>query len=358
MKMRAPLPPPRPSATRQYLRRIAAALRLLGVSDGDRRVGLHLCEPYDPHRRAVVMIHGLGGNAIAWAHLTQAIERSQDLHARFQVWHLVYNSNAPMLVVRRRAQGYLDEAWCRLDPEGHAASRSGMVLIGHSLGGVVARMLCVDSGDTLWTAAFTVPHQAVLDDALAAQVAEVFRFQPYPGIGRAIFLAAPHKGSPNADQWLGRLLRTLMGGRTAEIQQLRNLVREHPDMVRDELRETYQRARVNSVSTLQVSQPVRRAGEALLPDGRRFPTTPLPAQFRASTRRRWRGAAEQRAPSGRGIDTGRASRSRPPREGRGGGRDPANPPRGSRRPRACCLNPPYWPLHFHVVTNKDANQSG
>jgi pimeloyl-ACP methyl ester carboxylesterase len=266
LSIRAPSQPARlPSAARLYLRRFGAALRLLGIRDGDRDVGLYLCEPYDPDRRTILMIHGLGGNATAWEHLTQAIEGSQDLHACFQVWHLVYNSNAPMLVVRRRAQSYLDEAWCRLDPDGHARARSGMVLIGHSLGGVVARMLCVDSGDTLWTAAFTVPHHAVLDDELAAQVVEVFRFQPYPGVGRAVFLAAPHKGSPNADRWLGRLVGTLLGGRTTEIQRLRSLVRDRPEMVHDQLRDTYQRARVNSVSTLQVSQPVRRASEALLP---------------------------------------------------------------------------------------------
>ena len=126
--MRAPLHLGRlPNAARVHMRRFGAAMRLLRVRDDDRCVGLHQCEPYDPDRRTVVMIHGLGGNASSWAHLTQAIEHSQDLHARFQVWHLVYNSNAPMLVVRRRAQRYLakpgadwiqmarlrrDLAWC------------------------------------------------------------------------------------------------------------------------------------------------------------------------------------------------------------------------------------------------------
>ncbi|UNK49917.1 alpha/beta hydrolase [Lysobacter sp. S4-A87] len=266
MKMRASLHSTRPhGAARLYLRRFGAALRLLGVRDGDRGAGLYMCEPFDPDRRTVVMIHGLGGDAVAWAHLTQAIERSAELHACFQVWHLVYNSNAPFLVVRRRAEGYLDEAWERLDPGGHAQARTGIVLVGHSLGGVVARMLCVDSGNALWSAAFSVHHHAVQDDEVAAKVAAVFRFQPYPGVGRAIFLAAPHKGSPNADRWLGRLVGTLLGGRTAEIQELRTLVQDRPDIVHDELRETYQRARVNSVFTLRASQPVRRASEALLP---------------------------------------------------------------------------------------------
>ncbi len=268
MKMRVSLQQlPHSSATRLYLRRISAALRLLGLQDGDGAAGLYQCEPFDPDRRTIVMIHGLGGDALAWSRLTEAIEQCPQLHARFQVWHVVYNSNAPTLVIRRRAQAYLDETWQRLDPEGRAAARSGMVLIGHSLGGVVARMLCVDSGDALWSAAFTVDPRAFPVHTLAAapQVPDVFRFERYPGVGRAIFLAAPHRGSPNADNWLGRLARILVGDRTTEIRVLRTLVREHPEMVREELRATYQQGRLNSISTLQVSQPVRRAGEALMP---------------------------------------------------------------------------------------------
>lgn len=267
MKMLAPSQQHyRPGAARFLLRRMGAALRLLGVLDGDGDAGLYLSEPYDPQRRVVVMIHGLGGGALTWARLTQAVQGNADLHAGFQVWHLVYNSNAPTLVIRRRAQSYLDEAWRELDPEGDAPARSDMVLVGHSLGGVVARMLCVESGDAIWTVVFTVGPQQLQHEA-AAQFDSVFRFGPYPGVGRAIFMGAPHRGSPNADNWLGRAFRNLMGDRTDEIRVLRAMVREHPELVQAELLASYRQGKLNSISTLQVSQPVRRAGESLLPHG-------------------------------------------------------------------------------------------
>ncbi|GAB3097089.1 esterase/lipase family protein [Lysobacter terrae] len=256
----------RPGAARFLLRRMGAALRLLGVFDSDGDAGLYLSEPFDPTRRVVVMIHGLGGDALTWARLTQAVQGNAELRAGFQVWHLVYNSNAPTLVIRRRAQNYLDEAWRELDPEGQAPARSGMVLVGHSLGGVVARMLCVESGDSIWTVVFTVGPQQLQHEA-AGLVDAVFRFRPYPGVGRAIFMGAPHRGSPNADNWFGRAFRNLMGDSTDEIRVLRALVREHPELVQADLLETYRQGKLNSISTLQVSQPVRRAGESLLPNG-------------------------------------------------------------------------------------------
>jgi pimeloyl-ACP methyl ester carboxylesterase len=245
--------------------RLRAVWRLLG-SEVARHAGLYLLEDYDPDKRPIVMIHGLGGSPFAWARLSNELRGSPELRDRFQIWHVLYHSNAPMLVIRRRVQRYLDDAWHELDPNGDAPARSGMVLIGHSLGGVVARLLCVESADALSNAAFTVPLQTLQAYAAAGTDFEgVFRFQPYPGVARAIFMAAPHRGSPSVDRWLGRLFQILVGGRAPEVQSLRDFARDHPDMVREELLVAYQQARVNSITSLQTSQPIRRAGESLMP---------------------------------------------------------------------------------------------
>jgi pimeloyl-ACP methyl ester carboxylesterase len=247
------------------LRRLGIWGLLWGKEVG-KRAGVYLLEDYDPNKRPLVMIHGLGSSPLAWAKLSNAIWGNRDLRARFQIWHVVYQTNAPLLVTRRRVQGYLDDAWGILDPEGDDPARSGVVLVGHSLGGVVSRMLCVDSGEVLWNSAFTgPPGQLTGDPADLKAIENVFVFKPYPGVSRAIFLAAPHRGSPGADAWFGRLLRALVGRRTPEIQALRRLTRDHPEAVREELRDAYQRADLNSISTLQAAQPVRRAGESLMP---------------------------------------------------------------------------------------------
>jgi pimeloyl-ACP methyl ester carboxylesterase len=239
---------------------------LLGGDEIGRRAGLYLLDDYDPRKRSIIMMHGLAASPLNWARLSNAIWNDAELRDRFQVWHVAYQTNAPLLILRRRIQDYLDGAFALLDPEGDDAARSGVVLIGHSLGGVVARMLCVESGDVLWNAAFTVPPgQLPGDPDDAAGIDGVFRIHPYPGVTRAIFLAAPHQGSPAADAWFGQVFQTLVGRRAPEIQALSRLARAHPEAVRDDLRDAYREARLNSIHTLQVTHPVRRAGERLMP---------------------------------------------------------------------------------------------
>lgn len=243
-----------------------AMLGLLGNREVDRRSGVYLLEDYDPTKTPVVMIHGLGSSPLVWARLSNAIWGDPALSARYQVWHVVYQTNAPLLITRRRIEDYLDRAWQVLDPEGDDPSRQHVVLVGHSMGGVLARLLVADSGDTLWNAAFNVPVERLAGDpGDLATLQAIFRFQPYPGIRRVIFLAAPHRGSPAAGSWWGRLSRVLVGRRTPEMRVLQRVAAAQPGAVRDALRETYLEAKVNSISTLQTFQPVREAAEALLP---------------------------------------------------------------------------------------------
>lgn len=239
---------------------------LLGGRELGRRAGVYVLGDYDPRKPPLVMLHGLGSNPLIWAKLSNAVWGDPALREHFQVWHVVYQTDAPLLVARRRVQGYLDDAWRLLDPEGDDPAREGMVLVGHSMGGVISRLLCVDSGDALWNAAFTVPPDALPGDAADRRgIIETFRFAPYPGVTRAVFIAAPHRGSPAADRWFGRLSRVLVGTRVAEVQALKRLATQHPEAVRDEVRDSYRRALVNSIVTLQQDQPVRVAGEQLMP---------------------------------------------------------------------------------------------
>jgi pimeloyl-ACP methyl ester carboxylesterase len=239
---------------------------LLGGHEVGRRAGVYLLEDYDRTKRPIVMIHGLGSSPLIWAKLSNAIWADPALRDRYQIWHVVYQTNAPLLVARHRVQDYLDDAWRLLDPDGDDPARRGIVLVGHSMGGVVARLLCVDSEHVLWDASFSVPPSQLSgrpDDVAGTR--EVFLFDHYPGVSRAIFMAAPHRGSPTADAWTGRMMRLLVGRRVPEILALQRIARHDPSSVHDSVRVSYQHAWLNSISTLQTAQPVRRAGETLMP---------------------------------------------------------------------------------------------
>ncbi|MCC8362670.1 alpha/beta hydrolase [Lysobacter sp. A6] len=239
---------------------------LLGGDEVAHRAGVYLMEDYDPAKRPLVMLHGLGSSPLVWARLSNDVWGDRSLRNAFQIWHVVYSTDTPLLVTRRRIARYLDRAFEILDPERDDPAREGIVIVGHSLGGVIARLLSADSGDTLWTASFTAAPSALQGDADDVRMArELLVFAPYPGIRRAIFLAAPHRGSPLADRWYSRIAHRLAGHRADEMQSLRRIARAHPDAIQPALRQGFQTASINSISTLQEAQPVRRANESLLP---------------------------------------------------------------------------------------------
>jgi len=239
-----------------------------GGSALGQRAGVYLLEDYDPEKRPLVMIHGLASSPLTWASMSNAIWADPELRTRYQIWQVVYQSNDPMLVARRRVERQLDDAWALLDPSGTAPARGCVVLVGHSMGGVVARLLSVDTGDALLNAAFTVPLSSVSGhDSDLESIDRIFRFRPYPGIRRGIYIAAPHRGSPTADAFIARVTHSIVANRTPEILALRRIVRSQPEVVQAELRAAFSRGRINGITTLRESEPVMRATHEMLPSG-------------------------------------------------------------------------------------------
>jgi len=243
-----------------------AIWNLVGGKQIGHRQGLYLLEDYDPDKTPIIMLHGLGGSPLVWARLTNRVFGSPELRARYQVWHVVYQTNSPVLLNRLRVQHFLDRGWSVLDPQGTSLARREVVLIGHSMGGVVSRLLTSDSREVVWKAAFDEPASALVaapDDI--ALVDSIFHFKPYPGVSRAIFLASPHMGSPLADHFWGRLARRLVDAHSSELDALVRVVDANRAHVSPILLDSYRTDGLSSVNTLGLRQPVSLASHALMP---------------------------------------------------------------------------------------------
>jgi pimeloyl-ACP methyl ester carboxylesterase len=92
-----------------------------------------------------------------------------------------------------------------LDPERRDLALEQMVVIGHSQGGLLAKLSAVDSGDRFWRNASEKPL-AELDaepDERTVIERSMF-FTPLPFVKRVVFIATPHRGSYLTLQRLGR----------------------------------------------------------------------------------------------------------------------------------------------------------
>lgn len=168
--------------------------------------GVYLLQPYDPERIPVLLIHGLWSSPLTWRELSNEIWGDPEVAARYQVWHFLYATGTPILNNARELRTELAAVRRHLDPELDDRATQDIVLVGHSLGGVLAKTVVQSSRDDIWNVRFAKSlGELSLDDRDRAHAEATYYFEPLPFVHRVIFIATPHRGSEIADTFIGRL---------------------------------------------------------------------------------------------------------------------------------------------------------
>src|SRR5690606_9271824 len=103
------------------------------------------------------------------------------------------------------------DALDHFDPARSAPASRDIVLVGHSMGGLISRLMVSSADQQLWEW-----FQAVRDtdpdrlQRIRPRLDPMLRFEPFPGIGRAVFIATPHRGTDVAGDTLGRWVSRLV----------------------------------------------------------------------------------------------------------------------------------------------------
>jgi len=146
----------------------------------------------------------------------------------------------------------------QFDPEQQMPALDQMVLVGHSMGGLVSRMQTIQSGDEFWRILSEHPFEDLkADTAAKKQLEQMLFFEPNRSIQRVITIGTPHQGSNYANdytRWLGRKFIELP---TAMVDAGHALVRQNPDFFRDTDLLTTQTA----IDSLSPSSPIFHAME-------------------------------------------------------------------------------------------------
>ena len=120
------------------------------------RQGIFFLEPYDPEKIPVLMVHGILSSPLMWRDLTNRIMGDPLLQKKYQVWHYTYATGLPILTSANMFREQLDGVNIALQRAGLPPHKA-IVLIGHSLGGLLAKIMVSDSHDLIWNKFFTVP---------------------------------------------------------------------------------------------------------------------------------------------------------------------------------------------------------
>jgi pimeloyl-ACP methyl ester carboxylesterase len=175
-----------------------------GGSDTQPR--LEFLEPHQTGRIPIVFIHGLGSDEGTWFDMLNELRAWPEFHRRFEPWLMHYPTGASFLAVSATLRRHLQAAVTGLDPQGRDPALRRVVLVGHSMGGLHAKMMVVDSGSAIWSSIAQVPFEQIqVRPQTRALMQRANFFRPQPFVSRVVFIATPHRGSILASLGVGRL---------------------------------------------------------------------------------------------------------------------------------------------------------
>ncbi|MFM7137090.1 MAG: esterase/lipase family protein [Planctomycetota bacterium] len=228
----------------------------------DTRPRLEFLEPHQPGRIPVVFIHGLASDEGTWFDMINELRAWPEFHRRYEPWVFHYPTGSSFLQAAANLRRELFAAVAAVDPEGRDPALQRLVLVGHSMGGLHAKMMVVDSRTAIWDSIATVPFdQLRLPPPARAVVRQLAFFKPLPFVKRVVFIATPHRGSVLASLGIGRLA-SLAVREPADIGAIREqAVALNPGALRPE----YARRVPTTVDLLRPSSPTLQSLERLRP---------------------------------------------------------------------------------------------
>jgi pimeloyl-ACP methyl ester carboxylesterase len=194
-------------------------------------MSLVMMHPYRPGRIPVILIHGTASSPARWADMINELTNDPQLRGRVQFWLFTYSTSNPILLSASELRDALREVVQKLDPGGRDPALRRMVLIGHSQGGLLARLMVTDSGDRFWHNVTDVPFAQIKGPPEAlAYIRNAMFFTPVPSVSRAVFIATPHRGSFRVASIIPDLVRRIVTLPTTMVKNVAVLAKDNPEL--------------------------------------------------------------------------------------------------------------------------------
>lgn len=219
-----------------------------------KRSAIYFVEPYDPDKIPILFVHGLMSSPHAWIEFVNELNASPEFRRRYQPWVYFYPSGGPIAGNALRLREDLEKLAAQYP------LKRKIILVGHSMGGIISKMQVVNTRDRLWNSIFGAKAEIVskmLPETSLLKRALIFEANPH--VSRVIFFATPHLGSRLATLRISALAGSLIRMPAALIRRYTpemNIVRRDVD--------PQLRAAPNSIIGLSPKSPLLK-GMAKLP---------------------------------------------------------------------------------------------
>jgi triacylglycerol esterase/lipase EstA (alpha/beta hydrolase family) len=203
---------------------------LLRPGEASDRAGLMLLRPFEADKVPVVMVHGLMSSPLAWVPMVNELLRDPQINQRYQFFLYMYPTGVPIPIAAAGLRDSLLEAEKTFETPQNRQTFRQMVLLGHSMGGLLSHAMAVNSGNQFWALYSDRQFQDMTGPAdVLAEIKHYTFFEPVPCVRRVVFLATPHRGSDLARSVVGKVGSNLIGDVDRHTELLNRLIKENPD---------------------------------------------------------------------------------------------------------------------------------
>lgn len=236
---------------------------LLRPGPNSGRAGLMLIRPYEPGKIPVVMVHGLASSPLAWVAMVNDLLRDPRIQDRYQFMLYMYPTGIPVPIAAAGLRETLGEAerTFRMADGSPDPAFGRMVLLGHSMGGLLSHAMAVDSDQQFWKLNTYKDFDTIKGPPeVLEELRRYMFFDAQPFVRRVVFLAVPHRGSELSRRVVGRVSSTLISEPDHMSTLLAKLVRDNSDAFPRRFRRL-----PTSIDTLDTDSPYLKALMSMKP---------------------------------------------------------------------------------------------
>jgi pimeloyl-ACP methyl ester carboxylesterase len=187
---------------------------------------LFFSEPLDAEKIPVIFVHGLFSSPNAWGNVFNELRSNPKLYQRYQFWFFRYPTGLPFTHSASELRAELNKVLATYSQTTNPQHLQRSVFVGHSMGGLISKLMIAESGDKFWNAISNVPLDQLNATTLVKdKLRERLFFQPHPMASRVVFIGTPHRGSAIAGRMLGQLASSTV---QQSDNQYKEIIRNNP----------------------------------------------------------------------------------------------------------------------------------
>src|SRR5262249_24455191 len=160
---------------------------------------LFALEPHPRGRLPAGFVHCTASSPLRWADMVNDLLEDKEVRDHYEFWFFTYNTGNPIPISANVLRHSLEDAVRSLGGVQADPALGHMVVIGHSQGGLLTKLISIESGTRIWDAISHRPlNELNLKSETKALLKEALFVHPLPFVTTVIFIATPHGGSYQA----------------------------------------------------------------------------------------------------------------------------------------------------------------